>query len=499
MPPPPTLAAPAAPLVRVSGASPFTATCSGPAPSDTVYLNAEVEPYAATNPTNPANIVGIWQQDRWANGGAQGLIVAASFDSGHAWKQQTLPVSQCAGDGAFARASDPWLTFSPNGVVYALSLSFTGAALAPSSESGILVLRSADGGMTWSAPVTLIADDSTAFNDKCSMNADPGNANYVYAVWDRLMSQTSGPTYFARTTDGGRTWEAARAIYDPGPTSQTIGNEIVVLPDGTVVDFFTQIDTAVNGALSSSFAVVRSTDHGATWSAPVRVADNLGIGARDLKTGAGVRDGSGLGQIGLGPGGELVVLWQDARFSNGQRDGIAITESMDGGLTWSAPAQLNSDTAVQAFTPSVQVQADGTIGVSYYDFRDDTADPATLLTSYWLTQSTDGVHWQESRIAQPFDLELAPDSSGLFLGDYEALISTGGAFVPFYVQTNNNGTTDRTDSYTLPPQAGTALALKSVTVKAGPLEPAFRTDVSANLHRLLRREVPGWDGMRRPP
>jgi hypothetical protein len=117
----------------------------------------------------------------------------------HTWKQQTLPVSQCAGDGAFARASDPWLTFSPNGVVYALSLSFTGAALAPSSESGILVLRSADGGMTWSAPMTLIADDSTAFNDKCSMNADPGNANYVYAVWDRLISQTSGPTYFART------------------------------------------------------------------------------------------------------------------------------------------------------------------------------------------------------------------------------------------------------------------------------------------------------------
>jgi len=79
----------------------------------------------------------------------------------------------------------------------------------------------------------------------------------------------------------------------------------------------------------------------------------------------------------------------------------------------------------------VQAEADGTIGVSYYDFRDDTSDPTTLLTSYWLTQSTDGVHWQESRIAPPFDLELAPDSSGLFLGDYEALISTGGAFVPF--------------------------------------------------------------------
>ena len=235
--PPTSLPAPGAPLIRVSGASPFTTTCSGSASSDTVYLNAEVEPYAATNPTNPANIVGIWQQDRWASGGAQGLIVATSFDSGHTWKQQSLPVSQCAGDGAFARASDPWLTFSPNGAVYALSLSFTGGALEPGSQSGILVLRSADGGMTWGAPVTLIADGSTAFNDKSSMNSDPHDANFVYAVWDRLISQTSGPSYFARTTDGGQTWEPARAFFDPGPMSQTIGNEIVVLPDGTVLDF----------------------------------------------------------------------------------------------------------------------------------------------------------------------------------------------------------------------------------------------------------------------
>ena len=470
-PPPAALTVPGAPLVRVSAASPFSTTCGGPASGDTVYLNAEVEPYAAANPTNPANIVGIWQQDRWSGGGAQGLIVATSSDSGHTWTQQPLPVSQCAGDSAYARASDPWLTFSPNGVVYALSLSFTGGALEPNSKSGILVLRSADGGATWSAPVTLIADGSAAFNDKCSMNADPHDANFVYAVWDRLSSQTSGPSYLARTTDGGQTWEVARAIYDPGPMAQTIGNEVAVLPDGTVVDFFTQIDTAADGSLSSFFGVVRSSDHGTTWSVPIQVATNLSIGAKDPKTGEAVRDGSGLAQIVLGPGRELFAVWQDARFSNGQRDGIAIAVSTDGGLTWSAPAQLNGDTVAQAFTPSVQVQADGTIGVSYYDFRDDTADPATLLTSYWLTQSTDGMHWQESRVAQPFDLELAPDSSGLFLGDYAALVGSGGAFVPFYVQTNNDGTADRTDSYALPPQSSAARALRSVTARAALLAP----------------------------
>jgi photosystem II stability/assembly factor-like uncharacterized protein len=500
---PPPLPEPGAPLVRVSGPSPFAASCGGSLQAgDAVYLNAEVEPYASANPTNPANLVGIWQQDRWASGGAQGLMVATSFDGGQSWTRQSLPVSQCAGNGTFARASDPWLTFSPSGAVFALSLSFTSGALQPDSTNAILVLRSIDGGVTWSPPLPLISDGSAAFNDKCSITADPNNANFIYAVWDRLITQTSGPSYLARTTDGGQTWQTARPIYDPGAMSQTIGNEIVVLPDGTVIDFFTQIDTAADGTMSSFLTVIRSGDHGATWSGPIRVADNLAVGTKDLKTGKAVRDSAGLGQIALGPAGALFVVWQDARFNNGQRDGIVIAGSSDGGLTWSNPRQLNGDSDTQAFTPSLQIQPDGTIGVSYYDFRDDTADPTTLLTSYWLTQSPDGLHWLESRIAQPFDLELAPDSSGLFLGDYEALIGSGDAFVPFYAQTNNDGTANRTDIYALPPQAGAAAAFRTVTaqaVKAASLTPALRRDVSASLQRLLRHEIPAWDKIRRPP
>ena len=36
------------------------------------------------------------------------------------------------------------------------------------------------------------------------------------------------------------TWEPARSIYDPGQNDQTIGNQIVVLPDGTLVDLFAE-------------------------------------------------------------------------------------------------------------------------------------------------------------------------------------------------------------------------------------------------------------------
>src|SRR3989454_12223358 len=97
-------------------------------------------------------------------------------------------------------------------------------------------------------------------------------------------------------------------------------------------------------------------------------------------------------------------------------DGIAMTHSADGGLTWSVPVQVNADPNVQAFTPTIHVRADGVIGVTYYDLRNDTSSPASLLADCWLVTSTDGFTFRESHLPGPFDLDLAPDSQGLFLG-----------------------------------------------------------------------------------
>ena len=56
------------------------------------------------------------------------------------------------------------------------------------------------------AAVTLIRDQDGPFNDKESMIADPTDARYAYAIWDRLDGNL-GPTVFTRTTDSGATWE----------------------------------------------------------------------------------------------------------------------------------------------------------------------------------------------------------------------------------------------------------------------------------------------------
>lgn len=502
----PGLTQPGAPLVRVSQASPFPASCGGALPGSRSYEDAEVEPYVAVDPTNTAHLIGVWQQDRWSDGGAHGLMSGYSLDGGRHWTLVPLPFSQCAavtGAGTgYARASDPWVTFAPDGTAYAISISFTGDTLQPGSKGAVLVTRSADGGASWSDPAVLIADGVHAFDDKEAITADANDSHLVYAVWDRLTDTGLGPTYFSRTTDGGASWEAARVIYDPGLDNQTIGNEIMSLPDGSIVDFFDEIDGTSGNAATSRIRVLRSVDQGVTWSAPVTVAANESVGTVDPEdTRSIIRSGAGLPQAAVGPGGELVVVWQDARFSGGRRDAIALARSTDGGRHWSAPVRINSTPAAAAFTPSVAVLADGTLGVSYFDFRNDTPDVGTLPTDYWFVSSTDGVAWREQHISGPFDMDLAPEAEGLFIGDYQALAVIGQAFVPFYVQTDDAGTANRDDAWVLPPQpVPLALSRRVTHVAAAAPEAApdaaFRARMHASAMQLLRGENPGWDRLR---
>ena len=111
------------------------------------FANTEVEPYLAVNPTNPQNVVATWQQDRWSNGGARGNLVATSSDGGATWTVTTATKSSaCAGGtsangGDLPRATDPWLSFAPNGDLYLMSLSFENAVFTHQGDTGFKVDR----------------------------------------------------------------------------------------------------------------------------------------------------------------------------------------------------------------------------------------------------------------------------------------------------------------------------------------------------------------------
>ena len=92
------------------------------------------------------------------------------------------------------------------------------------------------------APVELESDyGSLFFNDKESVTIDPTDTRYVYAVWDRLDTGNRGPTRFARSQDGGLSWEPAVTIYDPGAGAADDRQHSGCGADGIVYDFFTEL------------------------------------------------------------------------------------------------------------------------------------------------------------------------------------------------------------------------------------------------------------------
>jgi hypothetical protein len=162
-----------------------------------------------------------------------------------------------------------------------------------------------------------------------------------------------------------------------------------------------------------------------------------------------VRTGDIIPQVAVDPNsGAIYAVWQDARF--GPRSSIAFARSLDGGVSWSPTIKVNkTPTSInlgnqQAFTPVVRVLGDGTVGVTYYDFRNNTPDIATLGTDRFVVHChptspsacTDPANWgSEVRLTdETFNMRQAPFARGWFVGDYVGTGTDGSDFLPFWSQ-----------------------------------------------------------------
>ena len=332
------------------------------------------EPFVAVNPVQPNNIVAAWIQ-----GPFQDIIAAVSFDGGHNWQRVPIPLTVCSG-GSYLAAGDPWLSFAPNGDLYAID---TAANNDVASKNEIFVTKSSDGGLHWSA-ATLVSGNVDLPPEHPSITADPTDARFVYAIWDGTSSGKRGPAVFARTTDGGLTWEAPRTIVQTDTQSFIQFSQILVLPNGTLVDIFEFYAQQPNKPVTfTNLQVVRSADHGQTWSAPINAVTmtplyrpNGNTLVVDPETGRFVHDPTNPSFAVDGRNGNLYAVWEDGRFSNFQYNDIAFSMSADGGLTWSAPIAVNQTplnippTNRQSFFPSIAVAADGeVIGVTPATFQ----------------------------------------------------------------------------------------------------------------------------------
>jgi hypothetical protein len=346
----------------------------------------------------------------------------------------------------------------------------------------MVVSKSENGGATWTEPVTLIDDANPhVFNDKNTLTADPNDSDLVYAIWDRLVfpnersqgdssalhaAAFTGPTYFSKTENGtdddGGDW-TTREILDLGRNDQTIANQIAVLPrasgetESTLINVFDWIhNDNRNGRKGEKISAMWSTDSGDTWSDPV-VIDSL-AGAVPFDTdpdGAPcpetlghkhdpyicrLRTADGVADIAVDMNdGTAYVVWQDGGPNGRVR--VQLAKSTDHGQSWTQLGVVNTVSSTDAHTPSVAVDDEGTVAVTYYDFRfNDVNSNDGLETAHWIRQSADGgaSFGPDEILGTTFDTRKAPYAIGYFLGDYDGLASIGASFEPFWISTQGS-------------------------------------------------------------
>lgn len=453
----------------------------------TNYRNSETETHLSINPANTDNLIAAYHQDRWSNGAANEIGISYTFDGGATWQQTVVPLVDCLG-GRFDRISDPWVDHASDGTAY-LHVLWTGRD-GEQSQGGMLVTKSTDGGVTWSEPIiqvdfnypavqsgNFVALNGSKLHDKNTLTVDPNDDNFIYAVWDRvgIFDKGAAPTIFTRSTNAGQSWEPVKNIYNvnqdnpydaTGKVSQTIANQIVVLPEsagGKLVNVMNRLFLDKNGDLISDYAAIFSEDKGKIWSNKSVVIHRLPDNTPSFHitdnnpndsqaTGVPLRVSGFIQDVAVNRNnGYLYVVYPENKASG---DEILLQTSRDGGLTWSQSVRINAvhgGPNQDAFLPMVAVTDNGKVGVLYYDFRNDVLNDAPLSADTFLAvfEETDsdtggstgiGLNFKEEiRLTDSsFDVRKAPIAGGYFLGDYSGLQANGTTFYTAFVTTTND-------------------------------------------------------------
>jgi hypothetical protein len=451
-----------------SSAANVNTDCEGNAPHNETTI--------AVNPTNPLNMIGSANdyQLRLSSGGHVNETAYSrahvTFDGGRTWT--TYPIRY----NGYVTTGDPAIAYDASGNAYLSTLGFlwsqgNGCCTNPD----VLVAHSNDGGKTWSSPVRVVAgtgyfNSVGLFNDKEYLTAwGNGNAIVTWTEYNDGIqgSYISSPIFASVTHDGGNTWStpveisgsAAFCIGAQGGNAcnQSQGSTPVVAADGSI--FVSWLNTADLTTGRDQYIVVKvDPNTGQRVAGPYKVGDvfdgftdyPINIDGRQTYQDSQFRTWA-LGNIAADPtnANHLAVVWSDMRnstlpapadpYSAKTNSDIIVSQSFDGGVTWSAPNAIAA--SGDQFMPWGVYDASGKLRIGYFD---RSYDPANHMFGYtlatekaWgslnfkfkqltaaLSDPTQGTRWFSSRTPNP-DF---PNPT-TFLGDYSGIAAAPGGGV----------------------------------------------------------------------
>jgi hypothetical protein len=427
--------------VRVHG--PKVLSRDTPLPARCDRRSQETDTMIAADPHRPRHLVATWDVDDHRSN-----VTATSQNGGKTWRISTVPgISKCTG-GISDQVVDPFVSIGAGGAAYFATL--------PLSVSGFLVNSSPDGGTTWASPQT--ADPAAGLTDDLpSVVADPVIGGRAYLTWSRFTFSgnaiTGGDARFSRTVDGAHSFSTPVVIDSPAAGRAALESRLVQMSDGSLLDLLGEAPVQPLTAPMATFAS-RSTDGGTSWSDPVRVTTVPQNAILDPDSGARQYEFCCLFAVAAGPANTAYVAYTKVK---GRRSGrVVVVGSTDGGSTWGRPRTVVRLPA-QALQAAVAVAGDGTVGVTWYDFRHDNVGDRPLTTDFWFAFSRDhGRTWHRSHLAGPFDLRTSR-RAGRPLGVYQGLAGLPHGFAASFIEARpkaRHGSEDVFFARITPPRRG---------------------------------------------
>jgi hypothetical protein len=278
---------------------------------------------------------------------------------------------------------------------------------------------------------------TTSGDDKeiLAVDNNPASPYYsnLYLIWTDF-GLANWPIRVMRSTDGGVTWSAPTTLDTAtggGGLPVVQGGWLTVAPNGTVYAAWLYYTDFYAGPISIRAA--RSTNGGVTWTAITAPAVN--VASPQDATASGNCGRPALNgdirylaspQIAADKYGYLHVVYSYDGDGAGADDvNVYYRRSTNGGTSWGAEVRLNDDaTTADQYQPTLAV-ADGQVMVTWYDRRDDATNNY-LLTPYKRVSLDNGFSWAPSQrigdVQTPVYLD--PGLATCYHGDYDQSLWT---------------------------------------------------------------------------